>query len=183
MAYTMKATELPEVLVLEPQVFSDDRGFFFESFNVRDFSNLTGIETEFVQDNHSRSVAGVLRGLHYQIEHPQGKLVRVISGAVFDVAVDMRHSSPTFGKWSGVLLSAENKRQLWIPPGFAHGFLVTEGPAEFLYKTTDYRYAEHERSLLWNDPEIGIDWPTETVPLLAPKDARAATLSTADYYP
>lgn len=182
MPYTVTATELPEILILEPRVFSDDRGFFFESFNSRDFLEATGLDVAFVQDNHSRSAAGVLRGLHYQIEHAQGKLVRVVSGAVFDVAVDLRRSSPNFGKWSGVLLSAENKRQLWVPPGFAHGFLVTEGPAEFLYKTTDFRYAEHERSLLWNDADIGIAWPADVAPQLAPKDAAAHRLSTADTY-
>lgn len=182
MPYTVTATDLPEVLVLEPRVFSDDRGFFFESFNARDFRDATGLDIDFVQDNHSKSATGVLRGLHYQIEHAQGKLVRVISGEVFDVAVDMRRGSPNFGKWSGVTLSADNKRQLWIPPGFAHGFLVTRGPAEFLYKTTDFRYAEHERSLLWNDPEIGIAWPTDAAPLLAPKDAAAPHLTAADSY-
>jgi dTDP-4-dehydrorhamnose 3,5-epimerase len=175
-------TSLPEVLILEPKVFGDDRGFFFESFNARAFDEATGLNRTFVQDNHSRSARNVLRGLHYQIQRPQGKLVRVVSGAVFDVAVDMRRSSPNFGKWVGVELSAENKRQLWVPEGFAHGFVVTSESAEFLYKTTDYWFPEHERSLLWNDPEIGITWPLYGTPILAAKDAAAATLAAADTF-
>jgi dTDP-4-dehydrorhamnose 3,5-epimerase len=180
MPYTVTPTSLPEVLILEPKVFGDARGFFFESFNARDFCLCTGLDVPFVQDNHSKSAKGVLRGLHYQIQHPQGKLVRVTQGEVFDVAVDLRRSSPTFGKWEGVVLSAENKRQLWIPPGFAHGFLVTSDSAEFLYKTTDYWYPEFERSLLWNDPGIGIQWPLQTAPLLATKDAAATPLVSAE---
>ena len=183
MPYTVTATALPEVLILEPKVFGDARGFFFESFNARDFAHVTGLEVAFVQDNHSKSAKGVLRGLHYQIQHPQGKLVRVTQGEVFDVAVDMRKSSPNFGKWEGVVLSAENKRQLWIPPGFAHGFLVTSDSAEFLYKTTDYWYPEFERSLLWNDPTVGVQWPLQVVPLLAAKDAAALTWNKAELFP
>ena len=154
MPYTVIPTALPEVLILEPKVFGDARGFFFESFNQRDFAQATGLDVQFVQDNHSRSAKGVLRGLHYQIQHPQGKLVRVTQGEVFDVAVDLRRSSPNFGRWVGVVLSGENHRQLWVPPGFAHGFVVTSDTAECLYKTTDYWYPEHERSLLWNDPMV-----------------------------
>lgn len=159
MAITVTPTRLPEVLILEPRVFGDERGFFFESFNARDFAQATGLEVTFVQDNHSKSAYGVLRGLHYQIQHPQGKLVRVTQGAVFDVAVDLRRNSPTLGQWAGVHLSADNKRQLWIPPGFAHGFLVLSDTAEFLYKTTDYYHPTFERSLLWNDPTLAITWP------------------------
>ncbi|PKO61802.1 MAG: dTDP-4-dehydrorhamnose 3,5-epimerase [Betaproteobacteria bacterium HGW-Betaproteobacteria-18] len=170
MPYTVTPTTLPGVLILEPKVFGDARGFFFESFNARDFAQCTGLDMPFVQDNHSKSGKGVLRGLHYQIEHPQGKLVRVTLGEVFDVVVDMRRSSPHFGQWEGVKLSADNKRQLWIPPGFAHGFLVTSDSAEFLYKTTDYWYPEHERCLLWNDASVGVQWPLEAAPLLAAKD-------------
>jgi dTDP-4-dehydrorhamnose 3,5-epimerase len=175
-------TALPEVLILEPKVFGDDRGFFFESFNACAFEEITGLNRTFVQDNHSRSGHNVLRGLHYQIQRPQGKLVRVVSGAVFDVAVDLRRSSANFGKWVGVDLSAENKRQLWVPEGFAHGFLVTSHSAEFLYKTTDYWAPEYERSLLWNDPSIGIAWPLDGTPILAAKDAAATTLAIADCY-
>jgi dTDP-4-dehydrorhamnose 3,5-epimerase len=182
MPYTVIPTSLPEVLILEPKVFGDDRGFFFESFNARDFCVCTGLDVAFVQDNHSKSAKGVLRGLHYQIQHPQGKLVRVTQGEVFDVAVDMRRSSPTFGQWEGVVLSADNKRQLWIPPGFAHGFLVTSDSAEFLYKTTDYWYPEFERSLLWNDPAIGIQWPVGDPPMLAAKDRLAAPLDNAEIF-
>jgi dTDP-4-dehydrorhamnose 3,5-epimerase len=182
MPYTVIPTSLPGVLILEPKVFGDSRGFFFESFNARDFAQVTGLDVHFVQDNHSKSAKGVLRGLHYQIQHPQGKLVRVTQGEVFDVAVDLGRSSPTFGKWEGVVLSAENKRQLWIPTGFAHGFLVTSDSAEFLYKTTDYWYPEFERSLFWNDPAIGIQWPLQTAPLLAAKDAAALTLDTAELF-
>ena len=175
-------TSLPEVLILEPTVFGDSRGFFYESFNQRDFEQATGQRCAFVQDNHSRSARNVLRGLHYQIEHSQGKLVRVVAGEVFDVAVDMRKSSPNFGKWVGVSLSAENKRQLWVPQGFAHGFVVTSEEAEFVYKVTDYWYAEHERSLLWNDPDVAIEWPIEGSPILAAKDAGGKLLANADLF-
>ncbi len=183
MPYTATPTAIPDVLLLEPKVFGDARGFFFESFNARDFAQATGLNVEFVQDNHSKSARGVLRGLHYQIQHAQGKLVRVVQGEVFDVAVDLRKSSPTFGKWVGERLSADNHRQLWVPPGFAHGFVVISESAEFLYKTTDYWYPEHERSLLWNDPAIGIDWPIDGQPLLAAKDAAAALLRDAAVFP
>lgn len=177
MPYTVTPTALPEVLILNPKVFGDARGFFYESFNARDFAQATGVDTPFVQDNHSKSARGVLRGLHYQIEHAQGKLVRVVAGTVFDVAVDLRRSSPNFGRWVGVELSAENQRQLWVPAGFGHGFLVTSDSAEFLYKTTDYWYPEHERSLRWDDPTLGITWPLNgTAPLLAAKDAQAPLL-------
>ena len=175
-------TAIPEVLILEPKVFGDDRGFFFESFNARTFAQVTGVKREFVQDNHSKSSRGVLRGLHYQIRQPQGKLVRVVAGEVFDVAVDVRKSSPTFGQWVGERISAENKRQLWIPEGFAHGFLVLSDYAEFLYKTTDYYAPEHERSLLWNDPAIGIQWPIQGVPILAAKDAAGLSLNDAEVF-
>jgi len=175
-------TSLPDVLILEPKVFGDARGFFFESFNAQTFEQATGLKRDFVQDNHSRSSAGVLRGLHYQIQHPQGKLVRVVAGEVFDVAVDIRKSSPTFGRWVGVVLSAENKRQLWVPEGFAHGFVVTSESAEFLYKTTDYWYPAHERSIVWNDPAIGIEWPVDGAPLVAAKDAAGARLSDAELF-
>lgn len=175
MPYTVTPTAIPDVLVLEPKVFGDARGFFFESFNQRDFAQATGLhDVHFVQDNHSKSAQGVLRGLHYQIEHPQGKLVRVTQGRVYDVVVDWRQASPTFGQWVGVELSADNHKQLWVPPGFAHGFFVLSESAEFLYKTTDYWYAQHERSLLWSDPQLGIDWPLDGIqPLLAAKDANA----------
>lgn len=175
-------TELPEVLLLEPKVYGDERGFFFESYNRRTLAEA-GIDAEFVQDNHSRSGCGVLRGLHYQIEHAQGKLVRVTAGEVFDVAVDLRRSSPRFGRWSAATLSAENRHMLWIPPGFAHGFLVVSDAAEFLYKTTDYWYPQHERSLLWSDPALGIRWPLSGTPLIAAKDAAGRTLAQADAYP
>ena len=176
-------TPLEGLLVLEPRVFGDDRGFFFESFNARRFAELTGVTAEFVQDNHSRSSRGVLRGLHYQIQQAQGKLVRATAGAVFDVAVDIRKSSPTFGQWYGIELSAENKRQMWIPPGFAHGFVVTSDAAEFLYKTTDYWAPEHERSILWNDPAIGIQWPAlDAAPLLSGKDQAALLLADAEVF-
>jgi dTDP-4-dehydrorhamnose 3,5-epimerase len=174
-------TELPEVVLLEPKVFGDERGFFFESYNRRTLAEA-GIDGDFVQDNHSRSSRGVLRGLHYQIEHAQGKLVRVTAGEVFDVAVDLRRSSPRFGRWSAAVLSAENRRMLWIPPGFAHGFLVVSDAAEFLYKTTDYWYPQHERSLLWSDPALGIRWPLSGAPRLASKDAAGHTLAQADVY-
>jgi dTDP-4-dehydrorhamnose 3,5-epimerase len=182
MPYTVTPTALPEVLILEPKVFGDARGFFFESFNQRDFTQATGLDVAFVQDNHSRSVKGVLRGLHYQIQHPQGKLVRVTQGEVFDVVVDLRRNSPNFGKWDGMLLSADNKRQLWVPPGFAHGFVVTSDTAEFLYKTTDYWYPEFERSLLWNDPTVGVRWPLASEPQLAAKDAAAKTLAETEVF-
>ena len=182
MPYTVTPTALPEVLVLEPRVFGDDRGFFYESFNRRDFASATGLDPDFVQDNHSRSARGVLRGLHYQIRHPQGKLVRVVQGEVFDVAVDLRRGSPRFGQWVGVELSAANKRQLWVPPGFAHGFVVTSESAEFLYKTTDYWFPEHERSLLWNDPAVGVRWPLEGEPRLAAKDAAGLPLAQCEVY-
>jgi len=175
-------TALPDVLVIEPRVFSDERGFFFESWNQRTFA-AAGLDATFVQDNHSRSLRNVLRGLHYQIEHAQGKLVRVCAGEVFDVAVDVRRSSPTFGHAMGMTLSAQNQRMLWIPPGFAHGFLVLSDAAEFLYKTTDYWYAEHERTLLWNDPALRIDWPLSGAPVLAAKDAAGRPLALADVYP
>ena len=175
-------TSIPEVLIIEPKVFGDARGFFYESFNQKAFNEATGIDLNFVQDNHSRSTKGVLRGLHYQIQHSQGKLVRVTQGEVFDVAVDMRRSSPHFGKWVGMVLSADNKRQLWIPPGFAHGFVVTSESAEFLYKTTDYWYPEHERSLLWNDPSVGVEWPIGGEPQLAAKDATGKMLQQAEVF-
>ncbi len=180
MPFSVTPTNLPEVLILEPRVFGDDRGYFYESFNARDFAEATGLDVAFVQDNHSKSAKGVLRGLHYQVRQTQGKLVRVVAGEVYDVAVDMRRDSPRFGQWTGVLLSATNHRQLWVPAGFAHGFLVTEGPAEFLYKTTDYWSAPDERSLLWNDPAIGIDWPFDGEPTLAAKDAAGTPLVDAD---
>jgi dTDP-4-dehydrorhamnose 3,5-epimerase len=176
-------TEVPGVLILEPKVFGDERGFFLESFNLREFERATGVRVDFVQDNHSRSGRGVLRGLHYQISQPQGKLVRVVAGEVFDVAVDLRRSSPTFGRWTGTRLSAENKRMMWIPPGFAHGFLVLSESADFLYKTTAYYAPEHERCLLWNDPEVGIRWPLEGDPVLAQKDRTGAPLRRAEVFP
>lgn len=180
---TILTTAIPDVLIIEPKVFGDERGFFYESFNAKSFSEHTGVTAGFVQDNHSKSAKGVLRGLHYQIEQAQGKLVRVVAGEVYDVAVDVRKSSPTFGKWVGVVLSAENKRQLWIPAGFAHGFLVTSESAEFLYKTTDYYAPEHERSILWNDPAIGIEWPLAGEPLLSAKDKAGKLLADAEVYP
>ncbi len=182
MPYSATATTLPEVLILEPKVFGDDRGFFFESFNQRDFQHATGLGVQFVQDNHSKSCQGVLRGMHYQIEYPQGKLVRVTQGAVFDVAVDLRRSSRNFGKWVGVELSSDNKRQLWIPPGFAHGFFVISESAEFLYKTTDYWYPDYERSLLWCDPTVGIQWPIVEAPKVAAKDALGRLIAEADIF-
>ena len=175
-------TEIPDVLIIEPKVFGDSRGFFFESFNQRQFEQLTGFAPSFVQDNHSRSASGVLRGLHYQIHQPQGKLVRVIAGEVFDVCVDMRRSSPTFGKSVCVTLSAANHRQLWIPPGFAHGFLVTSESADFVYKTTDYYAPEHERSVLWNDAALAIPWPLDGEPLLSAKDKAGTPLSQAETF-
>ena len=182
MAIQVSATALPEVKIIEPKVFGDARGYFYESFNGREFSEQVGVDVQFVQDNHSRSAKGVLRGLHYQIEHAQGKLVRVVEGEVFDVAVDIRKSSPNFGKWVGVNLSEENHRQLWVPPGFAHGFVVLSESAQFLYKTTDYWYQAHERSIVWNDPEIEIDWPIDFEPLLAAKDAAGKRLAEADHF-
>ena len=182
MPFTVTPTAIPDVLVLEPKVFGDARGFFYESFNARDFAQATGVDTQFVQDNHSKSAKGVLRGLHYQIQHAQGKLVRAVQGRVFDVAVDLRKSSPTFGQWVGVELSAENCRQLWVPPGFGHGFVVLSESAEFLYKTTEYWYPEHERSLLWNDPAIGIDWPVDFEPQLAAKDQAGKLLAQAELF-
>ncbi len=175
-------TSLPGVLVIEPKVFGDARGFFYESFNAARFEDATGIKREFVQDNHSKSQRGVLRGLHYQIQQPQGKLVRVIAGEVFDVAVDLRRSSPTFGKWFGIHLNAESHRQLWIPEGFAHGFVVLSETAEFLYKTTDYYAPAHERSLLWNDPALGIEWPIDQAPQLSSKDVAGLPLSEAECF-
>lgn len=175
------ATALPDVLLIEPRVFGDDRGFFFESYNARALA-ACGIDAAFVQDNHSRSRRGVLRGLHYQIRNAQGKLVRVVAGEVLDVAVDLRRSSPTFGRSVSVVLSAENKRMLWVPAGFAHGFLVRSESADFLYKTTDYWYPEHERTLLWNDPALGIDWELAGEPALAAKDAAGVPLAEADAY-
>jgi dTDP-4-dehydrorhamnose 3,5-epimerase len=176
-------TTIPEVLLLEPRVFGDERGFFFESFNAQTFAKLSGLEVSFVQDNHSRSVKNVLRGLHYQIRQPQGKLVRVVAGEVFDVAVDIRRSSPTFGQWFGARLSAENKRQMWVPEGFAHGFLVLSDSAEFLYKTTDTWAAEHERCIAWNDPALAIDWPLDGAePLLSDKDRQGASFALAECF-
>ncbi len=173
---------IPEVLILEPKVFGDERGFFFESFNQRVLADQAGITDHFVQDNHSRSAKNVLRGLHYQIRQPQGKLVRVVVGEVFDVAVDVRKSSPTFGKWAGFNLSAENKRMAWIPPGFAHGFVVLSDYAEFLYKTTDYWAPEYERCIRWDDPEVGIDWPLKDAPTLSAKDGAGLLLKEAEVF-
>lgn len=180
----MQATRLaiPDVVLIEPKVFGDARGFFYESFNQRDFNAATGTDDQFVQDNHSRSGKGVLRGLHYQIQQPQGKLVRVVQGAVFDVAVDIRKSSPTFGKWVGAELSADNHHQLWIPPGFAHGFVVLSDVAEFLYKTTDYYAPEHERCIAWNDSTLAIDWRFDGTPNLSAKDAQGKLLVQAEVF-
>ena len=183
MTITVTPTRLPEVLIVEPRVFGDERGFFTESWNQRAFAQATGVTDGFVQDNHSRSAHGVLRGLHYQIINPQGKLVRVVSGRVFDVAVDMRSTSPRLGQWAGVELSADNKRQLWVPPGFAHGFVVLSEAAEFLYKTTDYYAPEYERCIAWNDPVIGIEWPPlAQAPLLSAKDQQGVRLGDADVF-
>jgi dTDP-4-dehydrorhamnose 3,5-epimerase len=182
MPYTVTPTAIPDVLMLEPKVFSDERGYFFESYNARDFREATGLQVEFVQDNHSMSTKGVLRGLHYQIEHAQGKLLRVVAGSVFDVAVDLRKSSPTFGRWVGAQLSAQNRRQLWIPPGFAHGFLALSDTAEVLYKITDYWFPEHERTLLWNDPTLGIAWPVDGEPQLAVKDVEGKLFVELDVF-
>lgn len=175
-------TAIPEVLILEPKVFGDVRGFFYESFNQNAFLQATGLDLNFVQDNHSRSSKDVLRGLHYQIQQPQGKLVRVVRGTVFDVAVDIRHSSPSFGQWVGVELSEDNHRQLWIPSGFAHGFLVISDSADFLYKTTDYYAPEFERCIAWNDAEIGIQWPLQNQPQLSNKDQAGITLAQAELF-
>ena len=177
----MKATRLaiPDVVLIEPKVFGDARGFFFESFNQKAFNEATGTQHEFVQDNHSRSAKGVLRGLHYQVQKPQGKLVRVVRGAVFDVAVDIRKGSPTFGQWVGEELSEDNHRQLWVPPGFAHGFVVLSDAAEFLYKTTDYYAPQFERCIMWNDPTLDIDWPTQ-LPILSDKDSKGQAFLSAE---
>ncbi len=186
MPFTVTPTALSSVLILEPKVFGDSRGFFFESFNERDFLKATGITARFVQDNHSQSKKGVLRGLHYQIEQAQGKLVRVTHGEVFDVSVNLQRNHPEFGQWTGVYLSAENKRQIWIPPGFAHGFLVLSERADFMYKTTDYYSPTDERCLLWNDPALAIDWPLAALdgvgPVLTPKDIAGAYLANADTF-
>ncbi len=175
-------TDLEGVKLIEPRVFADDRGFFFESYNARVLAKA-GLDAEFVQDNHSRSRRGVLRGLHYQVEHPQGKLVRAAVGEVYDVVVDLRKSSPTFGRSFATTLSAENRRMLWVPPGCAHGFLALSEHAEFLYKTTDYWHPQHERTLLWNDPALGIAWPLSAAPILTAKDASGTPLARADVYP
>lgn len=176
------ATRLPDVLVIEPKVFGDDRGFFYESFNARAFAEATGCTLHFVQDNHSRSTRGVLRGLHYQIEQTQGKLVRVTAGEVLDVAVDIRRSSPTFGQWASVRLSAQNHRQMWVPPGFAHGFVVLSESADFLYKTTDYYAPSAERCIRWDDPQLAIDWEFEGTPILSAKDLNGKALHEADLF-
>jgi len=175
-------TKIPDVFIIEPKVFGDDRGFFMESFNEKIFQEKTGVEVQFVQDNHSRSSRNVLRGLHYQIQQPQGKLVRVVSGEVYDVAVDIRKSSPTFGQWMGCLLSQANKKQFWVPAGFAHGFVVLSDTADFLYKTTDYYAPEYERSILWNDPSLNIDWKITGEPILSAKDKSAVTLEEAEVF-
>ena len=175
-------TNIPDVIILEPKVFGDSRGFFFESFNQQVFNKATGLDVQFVQDNHSRSAKGVLRGLHYQIQQPQGKLVRVTRGSVFDVAVDIRQSSPSFGQWEGVELNADSHRQLWVPPGFAHGFVVLSESADFLYKTTDYYAPEFERCIAWNDPAIGIDWHFDGQPQLSGKDQQGALLKNAELF-
>jgi dTDP-4-dehydrorhamnose 3,5-epimerase len=177
------ATRLPDVLIIEPKVFGDDRGFFYESFNSRVFAEATGSTLPFVQDNHSRSTRGVLRGLHYQIEQAQGKLVRVTAGEVLDIAVDIRRSSPTFGQWAGVRLSAQNHRQLWVPPGFAHGFVVLSESADFLYKTTDYYAPSAERCIRWDDPQLAIDWALDDAPILSAKDQNGKALHEADLFP
>jgi dTDP-4-dehydrorhamnose 3,5-epimerase len=170
---------IPDVLLIEPKVFGDERGFFYESFNQRDFQRITGLDLQFVQDNHSKSAQGVLRGLHYQVQQPQGKLVRVVAGEVFDVVVDIRPASPSYGQWVGEILSAENKRELWVPPGLAHGFLVLSSHAEFLYKTTDYYAPAHERAIAWDDPTLAIDWPLHgQAPRLSAKDAAGAAFAT-----
>lgn len=175
-------TDIPDLLIFEPKVFGDERGFFLESYNYRTFSEVTGLDVQFVQDNHSRSEKNVLRGLHYQIIQPQGKLVRVVKGSVYDVAVDLRKSSPHFGKWVGAELSENNKRQIWIPPGFGHGFLVLSDEADFLYKTTDYYAPEYERCIRWNDPKLGIDWPLSEEPMLSGKDLQGVPFQNAEVY-
>jgi dTDP-4-dehydrorhamnose 3,5-epimerase len=175
-------TAIPDLLIIEPKVFGDDRGFFFESFNRRRFAELSGRDVDFVQDNHSRSVKNVLRGLHYQIQHPQGKLVRAVQGAVLDIAVDIRKSSPSFGQHVAVELSAQNRRMLWIPEGFAHGFVVLSETAEFLYKTTDYWFPEHERSIRWDDPALAIDWKLQVAPAISGKDAQGKVLAEAELF-
>lgn len=178
------ATSIPGVLVIEPEVFGDARGFFYESFNQKAFGDAIEHDVEFVQDNHSRSARGVLRGLHYQIQQPQGKLVRVVRGSVYDVAVDIRHSSPTFGRWVGVELSESNHKQLWVPEGFAHGFLVISPTADFLYKTTDYYAPAHERCIAWNDPTVGVQWPSlEIEPMVSSKDAAGLAIGNAELFP
>lgn len=183
MSLKVTHTEIPDVLIIEPKVFGDTRGFFLESFNHKSFGEATGLNLDFVQDNHSRSGKGVLRGLHYQLTQPQGKLVRVVSGAVFDVAVDLRKGSPTFSKWVGVELTVENHKQLWVPPGFAHGFLVLSESADFLYKTTDYYAPQHERCVMWDDPSIGIRWPDiGCSPVLSVKDQQGVALEVAEVY-
>ncbi len=176
-------TDIPEVLVVEPRVFEDARGYFSETFNARTWREATGLDLEFVQDNHSRSRRGVVRGLHYQIQSPQGKLVRVVRGEIFDVALDLRRSSPTFGRWTGVTLTAENHRQCWIPGGFAHAFMAVSESADVLYKTTDYYAPEHERSIVWDDPELAIDWPLDAASILSEKDRGAVSFSEAEVYP
>ena len=175
-------TAIPDVLLIEPTVFGDERGFFYESFNARQFEQATGVAACFVQDNHSRSANNVLRGLHYQVRQPQGKLVRVSAGAVFDVVVDLRRASPYFGRWVGIDLSAENRRQVWVPPGFAHGFIVTSESADCQYKTTDYWAPEHERALLWSDPALAIAWPLDGAPILSGKDSQGRLLADADVF-
>jgi dTDP-4-dehydrorhamnose 3,5-epimerase len=176
-------TSIPDVCILEPTVFNDERGYLYENFNARCFATLTGVSVHFVQENHSRSVNNVLRGLHYQLPRPQGKLVRLVKGEVFDVAVDIRKTSPTFGHWTGTILSADNKRQLWIPEGFAHGFVVMSDVAELLYKTTDYWASEHEHCIRWNDPTLGIGWPMNKAPILSPKDQNAQWFLEAEVFP
>lgn len=176
-------TEIPDVLIIEPKIFGDDRGFFYESYNHTKFTEATGLDLEFVQDNHSRSARNVLRGLHYQIQQTQGKLVRVVKGEVLDVAVDIRKSSPTFGKWVSCILSGENKRQFWVPPQFAHGFVVLSESADFLYKTTDYYAPEHERCIIWNDPDLAIDWEITDSPIVSTKDKEGALLKEAEVFP
>jgi len=174
---------IPDVLLIEPEVFGDERGFFYESFNARRFEGALGHTIDFVQDSHSRSGGGVLRGLHYQIQHPQGKLVRVIAGSVYDVAVDLRRASPTFGHWVGHVLSAENRQQMWIPPGFAHGFLALSETAEFVYKSSDYYYPEHERCIAWDDPQLAIAWPLGDAPIVSARDAQGTPFAKAEVYP
>ncbi|GAB7543309.1 dTDP-4-dehydrorhamnose 3,5-epimerase [Cupriavidus sp. 8B] len=182
MKFAITPTELPEVLILEPKLFHDHRGFLFESFNAREFEQASGLKREFVQDNHSRSARGVLRGLHYQIQHPQGKLIRVVIGEIFDVAVDIRRASPTFGRWTGAMLSAENMRHMWIPEGFAHGFLVMSDSADVLYKASDYYHPESERCIRWDDPTIGVAWPDVGVPLIMAESRLGVPLAMAEVF-